>query len=98
VPRDRLWGEPPCPSEADRWPWAKDSEPSQTEKEFSSPQRVITSHCSRSSVACLAGSTGECDWMRPSLVRVSADPGDRADVGNDSLLDAVVERVRDDVL
>jgi hypothetical protein len=24
---------------------------------------------------------GECDWMRPSVVRVSADPGDTADLG-----------------
>jgi hypothetical protein len=33
---------------------------------------------------------GERDWMRPSVVRVSADPGDSADLGNDSLPDAVV--------
>jgi hypothetical protein len=30
---------------------------------------------------CLAGGLGERDWMRPSVVRVSADPGDAADLG-----------------
>jgi hypothetical protein len=33
---------------------------------------------------------GERDWMRPSVVRVSANPGDPTDLGNDFLLDAVV--------
>jgi hypothetical protein len=32
----------------------------------------------------------ERDWMGPSVVRVSADPGIPADLGNDSLPDAVV--------
>jgi hypothetical protein len=38
---------------------------------------------------CLAGGQGERDWMRPSVVRVSADSGNPADLGNDSLPDAV---------
>jgi hypothetical protein len=40
--------------------------------------------------SCLAGGQGERDWMRPSVVRVSADPGNPADLGNDSLPDAVL--------
>jgi hypothetical protein len=36
--------------------------------------------------------------MRPSVVRVSADPGNLADLGNDSLLDAVVGHLRNDAL
>jgi hypothetical protein len=36
--------------------------------------------------------------MKPSVVRVSADLGDPADLGNDSLPDAVVEHVRNDAL
>ena len=47
---------------------------------------------------CLAGGPGERDWMRPSVVGVSADPADPADLGNDSLLNAVVGRVRNDAL
>jgi hypothetical protein len=36
--------------------------------------------------------------MRPSVVGVSADPGDTADLGNDCRPDAVAERVRKDAL
>jgi hypothetical protein len=35
---------------------------------------------------------------RPSVVRVSADPGDSADLGNDSLPDAVGKHLRNDAL
>jgi hypothetical protein len=35
---------------------------------------------------------------RPSVVRVSADPADPADLGNDSLPDAVVKHLRNDAL
>ena len=38
------------------------------------------------------------DWMRRSVVRVSADLEDPADLGNDCLPNAVAERVRDDAL
>ena len=46
----------------------------------------------------LAGGQGEHDWMGPSAVRVSADPGDPADLGNDFLPDAVVKHLRNDAL
>ena len=35
---------------------------------------------------------------RPNVVRVSADPADPADLGNDSLPDAVVKHLRNDAL
>jgi hypothetical protein len=47
---------------------------------------------------CLAGGPGERNGMRPSVVGVSADPGDTADLGNDCRPDAVAERVRKDAL
>jgi hypothetical protein len=38
------------------------------------------------------------DWMRPSVVRVSADLGDPAELGNDFLPDAVLKHLRNDAL
>jgi hypothetical protein len=38
------------------------------------------------------------DWMRPSVVRVSADLGDPAELGNDFLPDAVLKHLRSDAL
>ena len=35
---------------------------------------------------------------RPSVVGVSADPGDLADLGNDAVSDAVVKHLRNDAL
>ena len=58
----------------------------------------VTSSTAWLKAGCLAGGPGERDWMRPSVVRVSADPGDPADLGNDSLPDAVVEGARNDAL
>jgi hypothetical protein len=38
------------------------------------------------------------DWMRPSVVRVSADLGDPAELGNDFLPDAVLKHLGNDAL
>jgi hypothetical protein len=59
---------------------------------------AYTSSTCLAEAGCLAGGPGERDWMRPSVVRVSADPGDPADLGNDSLPDAVAEHARNDAL
>src|SRR5215204_843666 len=61
--------EPPCASAAERWPSAKDSEPSQAWKDSSSRQPLSTSHCFWSSVGLSSANPS-----KPSASAVD-DPG-----------------------